>query len=461
MYCFVCLAAATALVVLLYVFNGKLEPSWSSHLQLNAILIAIMSVYRLALKAIVESCVGQGAWIWVSGFRKGKTEAKLEDFKMFDEASRGLYGALVLLWRMKASHFACIGSVITILIQGFETFSSQMVTYTEIPTVLVDKTGRGTQPAPPLSRSESWHNIVSNSFGETSLKLSTKAAIYDSLVAAAISDLPLFCETGNCTWPITPSLAVCGACAESLFSTSCDAEKGCSYSMPSGTSISSPPGAPFEYHFTVVPSNGSSTFPNTSSKAVISLFDMMSSAKTPRDNTVRAYQCGLWFCLRGYDVVVTNGIVKRSVAVEWTKSDLVPKSSSHYDDYVFLDIPTKMNVKEHTRYSVPSDSLKTLRQFMDKLTLGNASQVAGAITYDTDWVQAMEAATGDLPGWISRVTLSLTNDIQLTGTVRPNGNSKYSGTAYTMAPYIKVNWYWVAYPVSLMVFAFLYLMQTV
>ncbi len=67
-----------------------------------------MSVYRLALKAIVETCVGQGAWIWVSGFRKGNTEAKLEDFKMFDEASRGLYGAIVLLWRMKARFVTCL-----------------------------------------------------------------------------------------------------------------------------------------------------------------------------------------------------------------------------------------------------------------------------------------------------------------------------------------------------------------
>lgn len=75
-----------------------------------------MSVYRLALKAIIESCIGQGAWIWVSGFRKGKTEAKLEDFKMFDEASRGLYGALVLLWRLKARCVNVLDSRLTLLL---------------------------------------------------------------------------------------------------------------------------------------------------------------------------------------------------------------------------------------------------------------------------------------------------------------------------------------------------------
>ncbi|KAI0109036.1 hypothetical protein GGR51DRAFT_558834 [Nemania sp. FL0031] len=422
-YCLVCVAAAAVLVALLGAFNGKAEPSWSTEVRLTTVLIAIMSVYRLALKAIMESCVSQGAWIWVSGFRKGKTEAKLEDFKMFDEASRGLYGALVLLWRMKASHLSCVGSLITILILGFETFSSQMVTYTDIPTV-------------------SWNNITSNSYGETSLMLSTKAAIYDGIIAATVLDIPVSCETANCTWPIFPSLAVCGSCAESTFTTSCDSDNACNYSMPSGTSILSTTSALFEYYFTIAPSNGSSTFLNTSSKAIISIFDIMASANTSRDDTVRAYQCELWFCLQSYNVTVVNGVVNRSIAAEWSKTEFVPGGSADLDEYVFRDIPPQMNAKEHARYSVPSDSLRALRTFMDNLTLGNAWQVAGAISYDSDWIQAIEVASGDLSGWISRLALSLTNEIRLTGTVQPDGNSEYRGTAYIMAPHLQVNWYW-------------------
>lgn len=291
--------------------------------------------------------------------------------------------------------------------------------------------------------------------------LSTKAAVYDGIIAASVSDVPVSCETANCTWPVFPSLAVCGACTESLFITSCDSDKGCSYSMPSGTSVSSAAGASFEYHFTVTPSNGSLPVPDSSSKAIISIFDIMSLAKTPRDITLHAHQCGLWFCVRTYNVTVTDGIVDRVVTVEWSKSDLVSKSSARLDEYVFRDIPPQMNAKEYARYTVPSDSLETLKAFMDKLMLGNASRAAGAVRYDSDWIQAIEAASHDLSGWVSRLALSLTKDIQLTGTVRPNGSSEYSGTAYIMAPHVEVNWYWVAYPVSLMIFAFLYLMETV
>ncbi|KAI1353416.1 hypothetical protein F5Y01DRAFT_312910 [Xylaria sp. FL0043] len=422
-----------------------------------------MSVYRLALKSIVENCIGQEAWIWVSGFRKGETEAKLEDFKMFDEASRGSYGALVLLSRMKASHLACIGSLTSILVQGFETFSSQMVTYTEIPTVLADQASLNTNPAPPPPRSETWHNITSNTFGETSLLLSTKAAVYDGIIATtSISDVPVFCETESCSWPIFPSLAVCGACTESLFSTSCDPQGGCSYAMPSGTTIRNQADAPFEYKFAAAPSNGSSTFPISSSKAIISIFDIMLSEKSSKDNQVRAYQCELWFCLKSYNLTVTDGVVNRSVTAEWSKSDFAPKSSAHDDEYVFLDIPPEMNANRHTRYSVPLAALDTLRTFMDKLTLGNAFQVADDMIYDTDWIEALEvAARLDLSDWISRLALGLTNNIQLTGMVRPGRNSDYSGTAYIMVPYVEVNWYLVAYPLSLMVLAFVYLIQTV
>ncbi|KAI1827489.1 hypothetical protein F4861DRAFT_536056 [Xylaria intraflava] len=420
-----------------------------------------MSVYRLALKAIVETCVGQGAWIWVSGFRKGKTEARLEDFKMFDDASRGLYGALVLLWRMKARHFACIGSVITILIQGFETFSSQMVTYTETLAVLKDKNNLNAQLVPVPPRSETWHNIVAQNFDENPLMLSTKAAVYEGIISNAIADVPVFCETANCKWPIFPSLAVCATCAESVFRTSCDSQTGCNYSMPSGTSIYSSRAAPFEYRLVVAPSVQTPDFSDPSSKAVISVFDIISSAKTPQDTVVKAHQCELWFCLQSYNVTVTNGIVNKFVTAEWSKSEFSPGSVAHYDEYIFQDIPAEMNARSNARYSVPLVSLKALKAFMNKLTLGNASQVAGAVTYDTDWIQAMEAATEDLTGWISRLALSLTNHIQLTGTVPPDGNVEYGGTAYVMASRVEVNWYWVAYPVSLMVFAFLYLLQTV
>ncbi|KAH9903731.1 hypothetical protein F4778DRAFT_781115 [Xylariomycetidae sp. FL2044] len=433
-YCGVCIAALIALISLLYLYDGKLEPQWNSDLQYSTLVVAVMSVYRIALAGIVETCISQAAWIWVSGFRKGRTEARLEDFKMFDEASKGLVGSLQLLWHMRFRHFACIGAAITILITGFETFSSQMVQYDEGPTVYFDRDNMNALPAPPPPRAERWHNVVPTAFGDDpDLGLSTKAAIYDGIIASTIGTMPIFCSTANCSWPIFPTLAVCGNCSE----------------------------AHHNEHFTVAPTDGSLEALNASSQAFFSTFDLLSVAKTPARTSVQAYSCGLWFCLQSYSVIVTNGIQNSTLLANWSKTGFDGETNAHFDEYAFLDIPPELKANNQTRYSIPTDSIGALRSFMNALMLGNASEIGGVINYSSDWVQAMQNATSDLPGWMSRLTLSLTNDIRSSGTVDTSKMFDYSGTAYILASHIRVNWYWVMYPVILMILAFLNLVQTV
>ncbi|KAI1489776.1 hypothetical protein F5X96DRAFT_679525 [Biscogniauxia mediterranea] len=381
LYCLICLGAAAGLIALLYLFDGKLEPDWNSNLHFSTVVIAVMSIFRLALKGVIETCVSQGAWIWVSGFRKGRTEARLEDFKMFDGAARGLYGSLVLIWRLKASHLACAGAAIIILIQGFETFSSEMVQFNDKPTIFIDPSSKNFLPAPPPLRSETWHNVVSRGIGEDmSLGLSTKAAIYDGIIAGSVSDLPVSCSTANCTWPAFPSLSVCGTCAESNYST---------------------------------------------------------------------------------NFMVTNGVQNGSVLANWSKTDFALQSSAHFDEYVFVDIPPELHVNDQTRYSVSSESIGALRSFMATIMWGNASAIAGVVDYSSDWVQAMQNATIDLAGWMSRLSLSMTNDVRVSGIFDATKMLDYSGTAYILASHVEVNWYWIVYPMILMVFTFCYLAQTV
>ncbi|KAI1342804.1 hypothetical protein F5Y15DRAFT_412481 [Xylariaceae sp. FL0016] len=439
--CFLCLACSGVLVTVLYLFNGRLEPDWNSDLQFSTVVIALMTVLRLALKGIIETCISQGAWIWVSKYRRGKTGARLEDFKI---------------------HLACIGAAALIFTHTFEAISSQMVQFDDNPTVFVDKSDTNSIPAPPPARAESWHNVIPNGYGgDLSLGLSTKAAIYDGIIASTISDLPMHCATANCTWPVFPTLAVCGNCSEMAYTTSCDSQNTCNYTMTSGTMISDPPGdGPSEYHFAVTPSNGSGAI-DPEYQAVISTWDIMSVGKTPSKTTTQAYECSLWFCLKSYNITIINGITNTSVTAVWSKAEFAAESSAHFDEYVFVDIPPEINVYNQTRYHVPQDSIDTLRTFMNKLTYGTASEVESVVQYDTDWIQAMQNSTVDLSGWIERLAMSLTDDIRLSGTVDMMRNLDYTGTAYTVASFVKVNWWWTALPVTLMIVALLYLMQTV
>ncbi|KAI0837192.1 hypothetical protein F5Y06DRAFT_93617 [Hypoxylon sp. FL0890] len=429
----------------MYFFDGKLEPEWNNNFKFSTIIVAVMSCFRLALKAVIESCISQGAWIWVSAFRKGKVEARLEDFKLFSEASTGIWGSLVLIWRMKGKHLACVGAAIVILAQGFETFSSQMIGFDDEPTPFVSNTGANTLHVPPPPRAETWHNIVPRGV-DMSLGLSTKAAIYDGIIGGTMPTLPVVCSTANCVWPPFPTLGVCGSCTESLFRT---------------TSISRQDSAASVFVFAVSPTGGSLNAFSSNSQAFFSAFDMMSVSQTPSETGVRAHECALWFCLQSYNVTVTNGVQSSTMIANWSKTNFSSSTSGHFGEFTFVDIPPDLCVKDQTRYTVPEDSIQALKTFMDSLMVGNASTTAGTTSYSSDWVEAMHNATSNLDDWIARLALSMTNDIRQSGSFDTDNTPEYSGTAYVMASHVRVNWYFVFYPLTLMTLAFCYLAETV
>ncbi|KAI1136083.1 hypothetical protein F5Y05DRAFT_123476 [Hypoxylon sp. FL0543] len=360
---------------------------------------------------------------------------------------------------MKGKHLACVGAAIIILAQGFETFSSEMIGFDAEPTAIVNSS-TNTAHAPPPPRAETWHNIVPRGAG-MSLGLSTKAAIYDGILAGTVSNLPGPCSTANCAWPPFPTLGVCGNCTESLFRTTCDFHNGCTYAMPSGTSVSNQGGPASEITFTVAPSGGSINVFNSNSQAFFSAFDILSVSQTPLATMVRAHECLLWFCLQSFNITVTNGVQSSTMIANWSKTNSSPGTNTHFDDFTFVDIPPALYVKDQTRYTVPGDSIHALKSFMDTLTVGNASNIAGAVSYSSDWIEAMHNATTDLDDWVARLAASMTNDIRQSGSVDTNNIFEYSGTAYVMASHVRVNWYFVFYPLTLMALAFCYLAQTV
>ncbi|OTA92363.1 hypothetical protein M434DRAFT_396458 [Hypoxylon sp. CO27-5] len=397
-----------------------------------------MSCFRLALKAVIESCISQGAWIWVSAFRKGNVEARLEDFKLFEEASTGLWGSLVLIWRMRGKHLACVGAAIVILAQGFETFSSEMVGVDNEPTPFVNKSSANTFYAPPPPRAETWHNVIPRG-ADVSLGLSTKAAIYDGIISSTMSTIPVHCSKANCVWPPFPTLGVCGSCTESVFRTFCGLQNRCTYTMPSGTSISKQGGAPSDFKFGVSPSKGSMNMLSSNSQAYISVFDMMSVSQTSSGTQVQAHECALWFCLQSFNVTVINGIMDSTSVATWSKAELSSEINARFNEFTFVDIPPDLYAKNQTRYIIPEDSIRALMSFMDSLMVGNASSTAGIISYSSDWVEAIHNATTNLDDWIARLALSMTNDIRQSGGQDTNIMFEYSGIAYIMAPHVRVN----------------------
>lgn len=95
----ICGLSIIILSIVLWYFDGKLVPRLSPGLDLDMVIIALVTISRVAMGNVVEACISQCAWIWISKSHQIRTNtvARLEDFKLFDEASRGFLGSVALV----------------------------------------------------------------------------------------------------------------------------------------------------------------------------------------------------------------------------------------------------------------------------------------------------------------------------------------------------------------------------
>jgi hypothetical protein len=132
------------------------------------------------------------------------------------------------------------------------------------------------------------------------LPLPLKASLYNGMLSDDITPVTASCLSGNCTWPVTPSLAVCGACSASTYHLACD-DTFCNYTMPSGSVISliNPEKVSGGTGFAVVPGNGSKWDFNLHDKLYIANFDAVGASDRSlvqgfNASTAKASECAMW-----------------------------------------------------------------------------------------------------------------------------------------------------------------------
>ncbi|PFH55340.1 hypothetical protein XA68_18540 [Ophiocordyceps unilateralis] len=456
-----CIAGITTLSLVLWRCDGKLSPDFGVGIKLDMIVIAIMTLVRVTLGSIVESCICQGAWIWVSKSHQTRTKnkARLEDFKLFDEASRGFLGSAALLWRLKGMHISCIGAVIILVTHGLETFSQQMFVYVQAPTVSVSQMSR---PAPAPFRSDYWDNVSERGIQSGySLTLSTKSAVYSGILAAQVRDLEPQCDTANCTWPVIPTLAICGHCDDAPVQVHCSSQSNfCTFGISSDTNVTLPNRAEMDT-FRVSPVNASLDDALEQGRTYVSVFEILTITKRQAATKMSGARCALWLCLKAYNISVANGRSQQVLVATWNASRFEAATSAHTDEHVFTDIPKTLNTRPLSRYSVSDRSLKALRNFLESLTSGTFEHASNVINFSSDWIEAMWQATADLEVWIETLSQSLTNEFREHGTIRDPYETDYEGSASRMANYVHVKWLWMVYPVLILVTSLYYLLLTI
>jgi hypothetical protein len=127
-------AGCMAAIVGIY-SNLNNEPLYTSR---SALLLSLANVLgKVASAALIiptSEALGQLKWKW---FHESKA---MWDFEIFDKASRGPWGAVMLLFRTRGRSLAALGAFLIVLLLAIDTFFQQVVS---LPTrwALDGKTG--------------------------------------------------------------------------------------------------------------------------------------------------------------------------------------------------------------------------------------------------------------------------------------------------------------------------------
>lgn len=118
---FFCTATVTCILAMM---NNKPLSHWNFIISLNATVAALITAAQSTAIFSVSSCQSQSKWLHFK-----KSARMLQEFDLFEDASRGPWGSLMVLLRVrwKLSFIAGTGAMATILALGIHTTAQQLV----------------------------------------------------------------------------------------------------------------------------------------------------------------------------------------------------------------------------------------------------------------------------------------------------------------------------------------------
>src|ERR1700744_1282020 len=118
---FLCTAAIVGILVEM---NNQPLSRWPFILSLNATIAVFITAAKSTAILTVASCLSQSKWLHFK-----KSAPKVHELELFENASRGPWGSLLLLFRVgrRLGSIAGIGAMATILALGIDASAQQLV----------------------------------------------------------------------------------------------------------------------------------------------------------------------------------------------------------------------------------------------------------------------------------------------------------------------------------------------
>ncbi|KNG44805.1 hypothetical protein DDE82_001492 [Stemphylium lycopersici] len=193
-----------AVIGLLHYLDDKPLNEWPPGLTVITILSKIASA---ALILPISEAIGQLKWTWFHG----KSSRDAFDFEIFDKASRGAWGSVMLLCRTK------------VFLLAIDTFFQQVSDLPErwklqgesfIPRIIryepnLEHQYESTLDETPvaLTNTELWRGLGPFFYDQNGTRALTTGN-------ATQAEIPLVCPTSRCEWPPYETLGVCSACED-------------------------------------------------------------------------------------------------------------------------------------------------------------------------------------------------------------------------------------------------------
>lgn len=410
----------------------------------------------------VGSAISQCKWLW---YRQAKPR-RLQDLQLFDDASRGPWGAIQLLLSLQVRsaifvlqsrievsltlaavcrQLAFIGAFVVVLVNLFDPFLQQVVVYKgrSVPS----------HNAPTIVRSYVYAARSEEGLPLPSLvDLSMKAAIYNGIFDIkenADSGVVHTCPTGRCSWQNFSSLAVCSRCVDitSYVEMQCTDGKCYSLALPNGPALTGLGGQ----------INSSATHISPKLHGIepsILRFTSLISKEISDPDSASATECSIFYCVGKYVATVKDGVVSQQMLAAWRND-----SASHQDSSDLILKPPKSfsDQNETVVFNVTHVAAASINSFMTSQFTGVGGVNNSGSIFSSDIVQALYD-TSNLTRRIHNLATSMTNNIREQD---DHVSGPAHGIAWTDETYVHVRWGWFTFPAALMLISALFLVAII
>jgi hypothetical protein len=202
----ICCLIATCIIMAW--IDGRRLSIWHWAIQPNAVVSLLLVSSKAALMLSTAACLSQLKWTHFQSAPR-----KLKDLETFDDASRGPWGSLRLLFaRGTGSLDAAVrlGCAVTVLVLAMETFGQQLLSFPEKRVAVAGEVARFPTirdlVAVP-SYSGRLGMILSDRLLQS--RLSLMESIYGRTTAA-----PFECGASECSWNSHVTLGLCSDCKD-------------------------------------------------------------------------------------------------------------------------------------------------------------------------------------------------------------------------------------------------------